>query len=64
MKVGDLVQVVADKPDDLRNNGVCILISVSSPEMGRVATVMTPSGEFERWALDSHYEFRVISENR
>ena len=64
MKIGDLVQVVAGQPDDRRNNGICLLIDISSPSSYRVATVMTPSGEFERWALDSHYESRVINENR
>ena len=68
MKVGDLVQMVtgelAHKARRLAENRICILIDISSPLSRRVATVMTPEGEIERWPLDSHYEIRVINESR
>jgi len=72
MKAGDLIRMVTGLPghsSDPRNAG--LLISVEERQLHgqgararRIATVMTASGELVTWPLDSHYEVKVINEDR
>jgi hypothetical protein len=71
MKVGDMVRMVTGQPNHLSNpHNVGLVVNidrrhgVDCNRHSRVATIMTNSSKLVTWPLDSHYEIRVINENR
>ena len=65
MKVGDLIKVCTEGAEtaNLWCTGLLIRIEKWTNHPRRVAIVLTERG-IDKWPLDSHYEYEVISESR